>query len=49
MSYSKRIEAAAIDLAASYGRAWSDMGEYERQAYRDEARRNLETADAIGA
>lgn len=42
MSYSKRIEAAAKDLAALYGRDWSDMCEYEREAYRDEARRAFE-------
>lgn len=27
----------AIELAAQNGRDWADMGEYERQAYRDQA------------
>lgn len=42
MTLSKQIEIAAKVLADSYGRDWSDMGEYEREAYRDEARRRLD-------
>ena len=41
MTYTQQIEAAAKNLADMNGRDWSDMGEYEREAYRDEARKAL--------
>lgn len=32
-------EEQAIKLASLYGREWPEMGEYERELYRDEVRR----------
>ena len=32
-------ETIAKNLAKQYGRAWADMGAYEREDYMDEARR----------
>lgn len=37
MTYQELIENDARLLAADNGRDWSDMSEYERQTYRDEA------------
>ena len=39
MTYQELIETEARYLAIENGRDWSDMGEYERQSYRDEADR----------
>lgn len=39
MTYQELIETEAKYLAIENGRDWSDMGEYERQSYRDEADR----------
>lgn len=41
MTNAQQIEAAAKHLADMNGRDWSDMGEYERESYRDEARKPL--------
>jgi len=41
MTLSQEIEAMAHDIAESLGRDWSDCGEYERESYRDEARREM--------
>lgn len=38
MTYAQQIEATAKRLADQNGRDWSDMGEYERESYRDTAR-----------
>ena len=35
------IETAAINLAEMNGRDWIDCGEYEREAYRDEASKQM--------
>jgi 23S rRNA G2069 N7-methylase RlmK/C1962 C5-methylase RlmI len=39
MTYQELIEHDAKLLASDNGRDWADMGEYERQSYRDEAER----------
>jgi hypothetical protein len=41
MTLSQEITALARDLAESNGRDWSDCGVYERESYRDEARRQM--------
>ena len=35
------IDNAAIEIAALYGRDWNDCCEYERETFRDEARRKF--------
>ncbi len=42
MSYFKRLEAKAIEIAADCGRDWLDCGEHERETFRDAARKELE-------
>ena len=41
MTLSQEITALARDLAEANGRDWSDCGVYERESYRDEARRQI--------
>ncbi len=41
MTLSQEITALAQDIAADLGRDWSDCGEYERESFRDEARRQM--------
>lgn len=41
MTLSQEITALARDLAEANGRDWSDCGGYERESYRDEARRQM--------
>lgn len=41
MTLSEEITALARDIAESLGRDWSDCGTYERESYRDEARRQM--------
>lgn len=41
MTLTQEIEAMARDVAESLGREWSDCGEYERESFRDEARRQM--------
>jgi hypothetical protein len=41
MTYAQQIESRAQNLAEMNGRDWSDMGVYERDSYRDEARKPL--------
>lgn len=41
MTYAQQIEVRAQHLAEMNGRDWSDMGVYERESYRDEARKPL--------
>jgi hypothetical protein len=41
MNLTQEIEALARDIAADFGRDWLDCGEYERESFRDEARRDL--------
>lgn len=40
----KKLEDSAKWIADLNGRPWSDMGEYERETYRDEARLQIEAA-----
>lgn len=41
MTLSQEITALARDLAEAIGRDWSDCGTYERESFRDEARRQM--------
>ncbi len=41
MTLSQEIDAMARDIADDLGREWSDCGEYERESFRDEARRQM--------
>ena len=41
MTLSQEITALAQDIAADLGRDWSDCGVYEREGFRDEARRQM--------
>lgn len=41
MTLSKEITDLARDIAASLGRDWADCGVYERESFRDEARRQM--------
>jgi len=41
MTLSQEITALARDIAESIGRDWNDCGEYERESFRDEARRQM--------
>ena len=41
MTLSQEIDAMARDIAADLGRDWNDCGGYERESFRDEARREM--------
>lgn len=41
MTLSQEITAMAMDIAADLGRDWSDCGVYERESFKDEARRQM--------
>jgi hypothetical protein len=41
MTYAQMLAAEALLVADELGRDWTDCGEYERESFRDEARRRL--------
>ena len=41
MTLAQEIEALARDIAADLGRDWLDCGTYERESFKDEARRQM--------
>ena len=42
MSYFKKLEDRAMQIASECGRDWIDCGEYERETFRDAARAEME-------
>ena len=41
MTLWQEVDAMAQDIAAALGRDWNDCGEYERERFREEARRQM--------
>ena len=42
MTLTQQIDAEAVRIADELGRDWADCGTYERESYRDEARRRID-------